>query len=776
MMTISYQALSPRKPGELESSWHVLARTTTVISIRHDSSVGWELQMLTLDELKETLVPFSDPATEFAAEASNANFRVRLTHDGSTREYFVDRTNGSVEQRLPDTRRYQSLNSLLASPELADLRFMADNQRRLLEGLSAEPQIPVQLTLGDADGSIADLRAYLGKQHSNRIRVCLVDGPAGIGKTHLIEALTFERCEAYRRGESPPPILHVTSRGRRLSNLRDVIAACKDIVRAKFTFEQVPVLVRRGLLLLAIDGFDELVDADGYKDAWFALRDVLHEIGAGGTIILAGRDTFFDEQGFLQRLEESARLISLQQVHVQPLRPEAGRVWLRGRGWSDEDVNSSAVRDLFVEGSYALRPFCLSELGRAGGLEALTGSLREFLVSRFIDREIHLLEKMVRIDAAAGAQALRQLFDEVAMDMGEREADTVDAEYLALICELVFEGILDPQDIKKLQHKIGSLALLEQDSVGRLRRFPHVEIQHYFLGRALIRSMNEGNTPLVLRRGVLGLDALEVFAEAFDAESAENAKRFLDRLQYVLAHEIASDRLPSNAASLLLAALGRQEELSYPAVALSALETSEATVSGMEPAATLDGVLIGRLDTRGADLRRVLFHEGRITNLIADATTRLASVVPPIDVLHIVEGTRSQTLRAPEDVARWIERHRSPKADPSIPAAQTLPRDEDLPLVAFFDRVCRRALRQFYFRHGGEDPGGVLLEHPSWAEVATILEGAGRIERVVRQMGGPPAQLVHIRNPRALLEPPKDDAVSLEVRQAIVRRARELAD
>lgn len=107
---------------------------------------------------------------------------------------------------------------------------------------------------------------------------------------------------------------------------------------------------REGLILLAIDGFDELVDADGHRDAWYDRRDFLEEVGHGGFCVLAGRDTFFDQQGFLRRLESVASRIALTQAHLGQVKPADARAWLIECGWptelAPEDLFEEAAKDM----------------------------------------------------------------------------------------------------------------------------------------------------------------------------------------------------------------------------------------------------------------------------------------------------------------------------------------------------------------------------------------------------------------------------------------------
>ena len=583
----------------------------------------------------------------------------------------------------------------------------------------------------------------------------------------------MERAQQYQTGSTLPPVLHVTSRGRRLSNLRDVLAAETQVLRTKFTFEQVPLLVRRGLILLAIDGFDELVDADGYRDAWYALRDFLEEVGHGGFCVLAGRDTFFDQQGFLRRLESVASRIALTQAHLGPVKPADARAWLIECGWPTEEVNSSITDDILIEGSYALRPYFLSILGEARTWDALTQtSARAFLVDRFVTREAKLINQMVPIEQDDAKLALEGLFEEAAKDMAEREADTVDVEYLSFLCEVSFGGSLQGDSLRKLQHKIGSLGLMEVDVTPRMRRFPHSEIQHHFLGRAICREIIDGRIPLVLRRGVLGLDFLEVFQDVFESITAADAETFIKTLRAILQREISGDRLPQNGAALLLATLTRQ--LASDPRELRQLEANEASLVSASPRATLADVVVARLDARGADLREVQFENCQVPILIADKLTRFGETAPQVHLIHIIANGLADTLRSPEQVSRWLHDHMTLRAIAVAAPSVDHEGDEDLPLVRFFDRVCRRAIRQTYLKIGGDDPGAELLKESLWPEVENVLTEFSRIQRVVKSVGGPGGPLVHIKGPRRLLQPPSDDAESAAVRARIIERAKEL--
>lgn len=692
-----------------------------------------------------------------------------MIRDGEGREYVLDPANGTIKARHRNNHQYININSLIASTEFADLRALAMTQQRMLRSVGTEPFLEPRLTIGspnDEPTGLAALKSTLTPT-SGRTRIVLLDGAAGAGKTRLLERLTWERAGEYTLGIDLPPILYVSSRGRRLSNLRDTLAGASQITRAKFTFEQIPLLTQRGLLSLAIDGFDELVDADGYQDAWYALRDFLDELGGGGLCLLAGRDTFFDQQGFLQRLQSTGAQHELIQAHLLPITPERAKTWLTEQGWQHEDAYSEKTAEFLYPDAYTLRPYFLSVLAKAKTWDNVTASTsaRAFLVNDFIEREAHLLEKMIDIDHHQARKGLEYLFEHAAMDMAERESAEVDIEYLALLCEIAFSGTLNAAELRKLQHKAGSFALLEPTLAGRLRSFPHSEITHHFLSHGLIKTLSQGTLPLVIRRGVLGTDFLEVYQDVFYTADSATATQAIQYLHNTVRHEISGDRLPYNGGALLISSLAR--ELAGAVHDFDSLDINEAVLTGTVRESTLKNVRIAKLDAQSADLSGVNFEECHISTLIADELTRFGPNRPKVSILHLSKLGTTSALRTPAEILEWLEQHSKCIGAPGI--------DNHLPLVQFFERVCRRSIRQFYLRPGVDDPASDLLEDPLWPEVESILTEHGFLEKITKPVSGPSSTLVHIKAPRILLNPFPLNEKAIQVRQRIVTRGRQLA-
>lgn len=265
-------------------------------------------------------------------------------------------------------QRYRSLGSLLADKGFANLRGLIATQRLLASQAEIGSSLELCGTIDDPihgshSLSLKKTRLNFTDGEKARLRAFLVDGRAGVGKTYLIRQLSSLK----KKKILAPPLLHGESRGSRLVVLTQLLASTLQSLRADFTFDQVPILIRCGLPQVAIDGFDELVDSNGYVDAWVALRDFFSEINGKGVVLLAARDTFFDHVAFERKLAGLSHHESLSSVRIYPVTPAAARRYLLSKGWTEDRLSSEEGREILHDGSYALRPFFLRTLADYSG-------------------------------------------------------------------------------------------------------------------------------------------------------------------------------------------------------------------------------------------------------------------------------------------------------------------------------------------------------------------------------------------------------------------------
>ena len=586
------------------------------------------------------------------------------------------------------------------------------------------------------------------------ISVLLLDGPAGVGKTSLIQRLLVQRARTQQDSAAAPPILHVTSRGRRLTALDEALAQSIQVLRAAFTFDQVPTLIRHNLIQLAIDGFDELVDPEGYKDAWYALRDFFDTAEFGGPIILAGRDTFFDEQSFTKQMQQSKHRFHLSHARLGPVSVSSAKAWLATKGWQETDLNDPYTALILRPGSYTLRPYFLFELAKARSWKAIESNdltPRAYLVEKFVEREAKLISDTLSVEPDSIQTRLREVFEETAMEMADNETEVVDLSFLQMVTEVAFADHLNSTDIAKLRHKAGSFALLVSDSREGFRRFPHTEISHHFLSHALVRMVSARTPVRFLRRGIITSDFLTILGETLCSVDLNVMTGFVGGLERLYSDESTFDRLAENSAALTLTSLCRDIELGVRYC--RDMQVSTAVLFGLVAPALLDNVRIQFLDAQEASFTQVEFRDSVIVSLHVDETVRFGRTVPLVHQIHLHKSNGSVVqIFDPTEIASWLSSH-SESAVSSVKA-----NDKALTLL---DRVCRIMLRQHVIKDHETDDSGKVLRNPYWPAVEQILTDAALLDRVRgKQMSGTHAPFLRLHDPYKLLANKSNAAVA----------------
>lgn len=693
--------------------------------------------MNTMQNDLEDIGQFSDPFTEPKIKKSEKSSKIELLRNGRELSYEIDAETGRVTSKHRRTV-HPDVSSLLASDEFANLHQLVSTQLRAYKKESRA--IPARIRVNGAWIKHEELRSLL-VSHDDSMRLLLLDGPAGVGKTYQIRELVAAQAKAFDKNKASPPVLHVSSKGRRLSNLTDVLASSTQDLAASFRAPHVPILVRRGLLVVAIDGFDELVDADGYEDSWSALRSFVKSVGSGGCMLLAARDTFVEEQELLVKIGMDENKIDLSVVNVMPPSSAEAIEWLsQAPSWKAADINSDTTADILFDGSYALRPFFLRELQDAKGWkEIIDTGPRSFLVNRLIHREAVLIAQQVGgVSADEVKPRLQGLLREVALEMGAREVDWIEINHLGFMTEYAFDGLLEESSIRKLAHKSGSFALLEATGEAGKRSFSHSEIRSYFLGSAILNSLADGVLPSVLRRAILSAETMEVFSEVFysGGEDTRKASEFLF-LQF--SAQAGGDSFSSNAGALLLvlAGLGFVNRLDY-------LDVIDGTFAGGNPELLINESKLGRLDGRAADLSNLKMEATIVDTLVVDAQTRFGIGNVGIGNIEVRGDEHSEILRGEERVRVFI--------DERIANQEALLRSSDH--LDFFYKVVRRVIRHAYLReHGGNDDGFFLVQDPKWLRIREILQRGGRLDVVEnKQAKGVKSCFIRIKRPHDFLE------------------------
>lgn len=724
-------------------------------------------------QLRRELALFADLGTTPPEEARDKEHPVfRLSREGQRLELRFDGgVQGKVIERSLDgeeSREHESYRALLASEKFGDLRRWASSQKASLKvklRSICEP-IPVRGVLANhgAQMGVEQIDDLLSSPDgrsgdASSVQVLLIDGPAGIGKTNFIERLAFSRATLYTSSQRPL-VLHVQSRGRVLTFLDDLIAFSLQTLRLRITYDQLPVLVRHGLVVLAIDGFDELGDPNGYDLAWGQINDLVNHVRGDGTLVLAGRETFIGKErmvGSIKSLSEDRDTINVLSLMLPEKRDAV--TWLKQpeNGWSDEQLHS--VSELFEPGSYMLRPFFLAQLTDREVAETFRnetlGYPLAFLVDLMIEREAGKFGKAVenQMDLEERKTFVREFLQEVARDMADQQSDALDETGILWIVDVV-TGEEIPSEVQRLlRNRANVMAFLTTDERPGYRRFAHSQLFNHFLGEVTIDVLSKGEVPKFVRRNILGADFLSAFSDLVPhlaGSDQELVPKFFDAVHEIVDGYMWTDRGARNMGALLLATL---PSVDRPELRIEDIHVDEALIQGSAPPASIVRATMNQLDVRNADLGELSFVDTIIVTLIVNDSTRASASFPNPSVIRY-EGFGTEpdaVISAPDAIDGWIDRHgRSPcQASEGHEGIFTAEMREH-PMAKLLGKACR--VRDYWIRIADDIPPGFgFIKHQLWPELLNLLEVHDLVKHGQPAAAGPASDFIHVVNREGIL-------------------------
>ena len=706
---------------------------------------------------------FADPFEVFTSVPGVDGWSANFVRKGE--DIAIQReSNGAIRTLVgPGQRRYRSFKGLLVSETFANLERLASAQRHRTANLidpstgNLKEFLPVAGEIRRSDGHdeplTFDCACDMLERPEDRLRVFVIDGSAGVGKSHLIERIVRSRAEPASYKSGKPLLLHVESRGKVLTSLNDRIAGTLSGLRASFFEEELKPLIRRGAVQLAIDGFDELSDSRGYVRAWGALRDFIRDLQGKGTCILAGRDTMLDRAAVREGLGNAVGDDALIFLRVQ--RPPAGQIlaWLSNREeWRDK---MDSLLERRIESSEYLRlPFFISRIADLGPdhFKDAQGEPIAELMDSIVRREG---EKLTGVSADVSAERATELFgevlSEVARMMMDDETSEIEIGLVELLLEEVFTEHANPEMVKALVQRAKALALLEEEAGdGSKRSFPHETVRSYFFGRSVFDYFPEHGATTGLYRVPLSADDFRIFNRVARRKSLPDQRRLRKALLEKLREPSGYDYLRSNIGGLLLSFAPLEEDgVEDDVLVLSHLELRDVWMADLfgTQRIRLDGCHMHRLDVRGADLGKVQFSNTDVSELLADPFVKFGTSVPDVHSIIVYQHFKETRLHDRDGISEWIARRSRPSVHGDAGP------DERWPLLEKFARI---SMRQYSIRATDEmDPASKrILASPLWPQLRTLLEKHGRLE-VNRTLpaSGPKSEWFHLVAGEEFLNP-----------------------
>ena len=467
--------------------------------------------------------------------------------------------------------------------ELGRLSIVAEALRQ--KRLDVDPYIDSQADFHDPlktqakkESALQILQNQFKEKILGETKLIFLTADAGVGKTALLRRLTRVLAEAYLSGEVPYLLFHIDTQGRSFVRLEEAVARDLGQLRISGVFYPGIVrLIRHGLIIIAIDGFDELLAEIGYGEAYSGLGGFLRQLEGRGVIIAAARSAYFQVENYTAQSRLLASLPDTQvTVHQMTLHNWTKKETVQfiktfrprsGNGIPNPQALYNELESL-LGGDHVIltRPFLVTRVTeilssrsqkvadlvktfRASGVEVVKRVIHEFL-----RREV---EEKWRDPNGEPYLTLDQhvhLLAVIAEEMWTEGINVLPVGVVEFIAELVVEGLKLPQ-VRRVQvvGRVKAHALLTQStrSPGEMA-FDHEEFLNYFLAVRIIEMLTKGEFQGVQRfceRHSLS-PVIGTWIGTIGSWQSEEVRKIVTQLGQMTTSELRSTYLKQNAGLL----------------------------------------------------------------------------------------------------------------------------------------------------------------------------------------------------------------------------------
>ncbi|MBM7083361.1 NACHT domain-containing protein [Micromonospora humidisoli] len=779
---------------DLRDEHLILALSTSLSTVREDRTVS-----NFISELREDLSGFRDrdfePHHHFDTNGSVTFIWLREVADSNEEriDSFRIEVDGQRQWRSADGT-WQPYSYFLR--ELANWPMVARRIRQQLEEFEArlsteeattlgwsqeiETSIEPEIRLADLHGTqqperlnFEQLRQRLDdgiKTVSGQTHIYFMTGEAGIGKTRTLVKAALERARQVEDDSGPidhlPLFLYVRSTGQVLDSLQTVVQAAVAATK-NLTEATVRTLSRNGLMVLLIDGFDELLGGVGYQDALGSLRWWIESLRGRGAIVVSARSSYYLNQ-YRSSLRQNSGISDLAVAHhvAELQRWSTGQVldYLQSHGLSPRDLLGLGENDKkLLRLPFFARVFVEDRrISRAG---ALSRPLPERLLEQYLIREeAKLLGPAGARDALLSRDELRQMFENLADLMAEQHEREVTIEELRYATQIAINND-DLESRRGLTNRLSVLCGLavstNSDMKERRFAFQHELFYDEFLAGAILRQLTDGGVETVYQ--TLSKAQWRAATVASVVRTAQSEIRDLLRSAGGRSAQLSTDRVTafrSNIGSLWAELARESGRLDNEIIEEAVFDTLD--LRGVSCESTkLVRCHFGILSLPPAGPWRLAIQDTTIDTLKVQGTGEVLASLSGINPEHVSQILTAETFaEAPRDVVAALHR-----LGVALPVQQEEQQDSQLvEAVRFFlrkmeDRVDSIVITDATLQHNTDkERWSRIFGTGAWADFVRAMKQAEVVELESLQAGGPSkSRLRFLRPPALLLDSDNED-------------------
>ena len=677
-----------------------------------------------MEELDRLLRALVDEPDDYQREGALA-LLVRHGQQLELRFRQVPGSGLSIVEGSPPQERYVPIRSyiqreILRLPLLAKQivraldRSWARRPARFVDGPAQESTLA---TVAEIEAVAVRLRERLLVGEPDTTHIVQLMARAGQGKTALLEYLATEFARGYQPEPYPQPVLlPVDLLGRFVGTVDDAIAGTLNntYVFPGLSQRDVALCIQERWIVLALDGFDELVARVGLRDAFLRITELLDQLRGRGSVILSARESFFElyrvTAGIRSYLEPKVGSYTTTAVKLLQWREKQGLEVFRSLGSEDPGKDLEGLLSQFDgDREIVFHPFFLTRLAAhwrkgerfdAVGVQGDVLGRMKYVIETTIQRESEEKWKSRDGSPLLSVEAHTHMLGGVAAEMWRSGAFRLDVTELTLASELGLEPLHLGDDIVQ-----DALARVPNHAALTLREqrysFLHNKFLDFFLGHRLANLLGVGERNEVVE--ILG--ARDLNPDLLDwvvwnwQHSARNTQALVAFLNEVRA-DVADGTVGGNLAGLC-ARLLRNEARLGPVEVKGQVFVGEMLAGGRYVAIRFEDCRLWHLDLSGTLFDRCVFARCRVGDILIDGATRFEATVFTDCIPTALEVRGDRVLYSPEDIGLLLE-HRGAKlpAPPAVvtKAEATLPavRPEAVAcvvrLVRLSERTCDVAL------------------------------------------------------------------------------------
>lgn len=428
------------------------------------------------------------------------------------------------------------------------------------------------------DKAIAMLQKECDELSWDGTKVAFVTADAGHGKTFLLRQFQRQTAQAYLDGTSKYIFWHIDLHGRDLVRLNEAIMYELGELRISgIYYNSILTLIKNGLIILGIDGFDELSAEKGGDAALGSLTNLVFELEGDGKLVAASRRTFFNTQDYIMRTgimnQKAGTACEFDEIRLQNWGEKQCIDYLNIY-YSAPQEKYNKLKCLFKSSeSHPLleRPFLFTKIVKMASSAGITPydfashggetnlDSANNIIRSFVEREVDkwsLTEKDSGKPYLTFNQHMR-LLSEIANEMWLGQKDYISVDTISYILTILFDEWATDAEIKpKITRMAESHALLPIASSGdRFRKFDHEEFKNFFLALSLERmlrnSVKNGNYTSVKTFMKIAQFSDSVGQYLVMQLNEEDAKEMIEGLIKMVANDWKSTYVQPNLGTIL---------------------------------------------------------------------------------------------------------------------------------------------------------------------------------------------------------------------------------